>query len=118
MSLLILNSERRKALRNAFESLFSHRTAQQIAMILELPDIRDTVCGKELIAEGKTEGALGHQQRTLLAFGAKKFGPLPSEVAAGIQKLNLAQGDELLFNRLFEMSSLDDLERWLSEHAA
>ena len=128
-----LSPERRKALCEAFESLLtqrlSHRTAQQIAMILELPDIRDTVCGKELIAEGrmegmaeglaegKAEGELEKLRNHLCLFGAKKFGPLSSDVTASIQKLNLAQGDEL-FDRLFEMNDVGDLERWLSERGS
>ena len=120
-----LSPERREALCEVFVSLLTQRlrrrTSQYIAMILELPDIRDTVCGQELIAEGevkgRAEGEVRQLREKLRLFAIRKFGPIPSDATSQIQKLNLAQGDEL-FDRLFEMTEFGDLERWLHEHSA
>lgn len=124
------SSERRKAIRDVFEGLLtqrlSHLTPQEIAMILNLPSIEDTVCGRELLAKGEARGeARGEakgiekgevlqQQKMLRQFATQKFGRLPSKVATRIRKVTLAQGEEL-FRRLFDMKKISDLERWLSE---
>ena len=111
-----LSAERREALCNAFTSLLSQRLdhyhLEQIAMMLELPGLQNTVSGKELMAMGEAR----QLQKNLLGIATKKFGTLPPHVTSCIQKLDFARGTEL-FDRLLDMNDFGDLERWLQERS-
>ena len=109
-----LETSQRDTLCRVFLNLLTQRlgqlTPEQLAMILDLPDIRDTVCGRELIAEGKVE-----QSRAIAgSLATDKFGPLPAELEARIQKLDLSQSNELCHS-LFRMSDLSELRTWFQE---
>ena len=92
-------------------------------MIFELPDIRDTRCGKELIEEGRAEGYKqgynegyleGYQQGMQLAAikVARHFAEVSPDTGAQIRQLCLADVERLVKD-LSKTDAPVDLDRWL-----
>ena len=108
-----LNQTQRRVLSEVFEHWLLERlpnhTRKQIAMILDLPDVRHTVCGKELLEEGREEGAAD----VLLTLLRSRF-KVPNTVETRIRNLKKSQLDELAL-ALFDLEKLGDLKNWLSE---
>ncbi len=90
-------------------------------MILELPDIKDTVCGRELLEEGRTEGRQeGRQEgkedalsQAAIRFAEGRFGAVPQEVAVAIKDLSVKDSDSLISALATSLKSVDDLSLWL-----
>jgi predicted transposase YdaD len=85
------------------------KTKHEISMILDLPDVRQTVCGRELLDEGRTEG-----KAELLALQAEtRLGPLPDELKARIRQL---PGDafQALALKVLEWTQVEELQLWLA----
>ncbi len=90
---------------------------------VELPDIEDTVLGRELIqrgvgkgqvegrVEGRVEGQVEAFQKAALRIMAKKWGSLPA-LEAEVRRLSLEEVSNLPSD-LFDMSTPEELERWL-----
>jgi hypothetical protein len=97
------------------------KTKHEISMILDLPDVRQTVCGRELLDEGRTEGiaegkakGIAEGKAELLALQAEtRLGPLPDELKARIRQL---PGDafQALALKVLEWTQVEELQLWLA----
>ncbi len=104
----------RDALLDVFLSWLIERlgkiTIKDLSMILELPDIKDTVCGRELIEEGK-EKALS---QAAIRFAEGRFGKLAPEVSSMIESLSAKDSDSLIGElAAASLKNIDDLQHWL-----
>ena len=69
-----------------------HRTPEEIAMILNLPDISETRVGKEFLARGIQEGreeGIHAMVDSILQVGTKHFGPPPVSLKKSLSRLSL-----------------------------
>ena len=85
-------------------------------MILDLPDIRQTVCGKELLEEGREIGRDEGAANVLLTQLGSRF-KVPKTVTARVRDLTKPQLDTLAL-AIFEMEKLQDLRNWLDKNAS
>ena len=112
-----LSHTQRRVLSEVFEHWFLERlptySRKEIAMILDLPDIRQTVCGKELLDEGREEGIEKGAADILLTLLGSRF-KVPGTVEKQIRALKKPQLEELAL-ALTEIDKLKDLRAWLAD---
>jgi hypothetical protein len=115
-----------------FERL-KDKTHQEITMILDLPDVRETVIGRQLINEGLEKGreqgieqgiekgieqglASGRREALVASVnrvGTKRFGAAPPELERQIAALPLDNLGELL-DAMLDLPSWDAVADWLN----
>ena len=107
----------RDVLCEVFESWLLERlptkTKHEIAMILDLPDVRQTVCGRELLDEGRTEGKAEGKAELLTFLAETRLGPLPEELKQRIQQLP-ADAFQSLALKVLELTQVEELRLWLA----
>ena len=115
-----LSPTQRETLADVFYSLILDRfktyNRQQIHTMLDLPDIRKTVAGREVYEEGQNDGqndgqTIG-QTNILLRQARRKFGALPSAIEARISTLSDARAGELA-ECILDFDKLAQLQAWL-----
>ena len=115
-----LTRTQRRVLSEVFEHWFLERlptyTRKEIAMILDLPDIRQTVCGKELLDEGREEGREEGAADILLTQLSSCF-KVPGTVEKQLRKLKKPQLEKLAL-AISEIEKLKDLRAWLASQAS
>ncbi len=106
-----------------FERL-KHKTRKEITMILDLPDVRDTIVGRELLEEGIEKGleqgiekGLEQGQRKawldmVHQFGAKRLGPTDSDLLQRINRLDDSALRELV-DAMFDLPTWQAVKAWL-----
>ncbi|MCF6313824.1 MAG: DUF4351 domain-containing protein [Verrucomicrobiales bacterium] len=92
---------------------FGKITIKDLNMILELPDIKDTVCGRELLNEGRQEGKEDALSQAAICFAEGRFGAVPHELGAVIESLSVKDLDSLIRALAASLKTLDDLRLWL-----
>lgn len=84
-----------------------------------MADIRQTRFYQEVFAEGREEGReLGAQQGEAAAASrmlTRRFGPLPEDQVAHIQRLPLSQLETLL-DVVLDLADGAELTAWLEDH--
>ena len=122
-----LDSTQRDALLEVFINWMIERlgntSRKELNMILELPDIKDTVCGRELLEEGIEQGLQkglqkGRQEgesQMIIRFLEEKFGRIPDDQLEILKELSETRSN-LLIGELASgsLEDLDALKRWLS----
>lgn len=94
-----------------FERL-KHKTRKEITMILDLPDVRDTVVGRELLEEGIEEGRGEGILSSLTLVGMARFGPCDEKTRGRISRLPESEMQKLLVAML-ELDSWRAVSAWL-----
>jgi predicted transposase YdaD len=98
---------------------FKDKTRKEIEMMLlgELPELEETVAGKELIQIGEQRGEKRGEKRGLeeglLAFLAARHGTVPAAIQEEIAKLTPAEAKRLM-QFLARCPSLDEVTQWLA----
>jgi predicted transposase YdaD len=90
---------------------FKDKTRKEIEMMLlgELPELEETVAGKELIQIGEKRG----WEEGLLAFLAARHGAVPAAIQEEIAKLTPAKAKRMM-QFLARCQSLDEVTQWLA----
>ena len=114
-----LSDELRQILLNVFvnwlEQRLKHKGKAEIEMILlgELPDLRDTRSGQDLIQigrqEGKIEGKIEGKRETLLALLIAKFGRIDEGLRVRIAGIESYEQLEKLLLQVLTIDSPDQL---------
>jgi hypothetical protein len=93
---------------NWLEQRLKHKGKKEIEKMLlgELPDLRDTQSGKDLIAIGKIEG----KQELLILAIETKFGPLSPELRQRISQLTSIEKLEGLLVQVLKTDSIEQLK--------
>ena len=96
---------------NWLEQRFVEKGKAEIEMMLvgQLPDLRETQSGKDLIAIGVQEGIEKGKRQSLVQVLESRFGPIDSAL---IEQVETIKGAELLdkfFRRALNINSLDQL---------
>lgn len=114
-----LSDELRQILLNVFvnwlEQRLKHKGKAEIEMILigELPDLRDTRSGQDLIQigrqEGKIEGKIEGKRETLLALLIAKFGRINEGLRVRIAGIESYEQLEKLLLQVLTIDSPDQL---------
>ncbi len=102
-----------------FERL-KHKTRKEITMILDLPDVRDTVVGRELLDEGIERGIEKGREEgrgegilsSLTLVGMARFGPCDDMTRDRISRLSEGDMQKLLVEML-ELDSWRAVSAWL-----
>ncbi len=83
----------------------------------ELPELEETVAGKELIQIGEQRGEKRGEKRGLeeglLAFLATRHGTVPAAIQEKIVKLTSAEAKRMV-QFLAQCQSLDEVTQWLA----
>ncbi len=107
-----LTATQRDTLTEVFENWllqrFKDKTKQELAMILDLPDVRQTRCGRELLDEGREEG----MAEMVIAVARKRLGKISKSVEERIRNLDAKLMEPLLI-AVLEMKSVKELRDWL-----
>jgi predicted transposase YdaD len=82
------------------------RLLREVTMLKEL---RESWLYKEIVAEGRAEGAIEEAQRMLLLAGSRPFGPPDETTRAAIEAIRDVQKLEELLPRVFEVGSWPEL---------
>ncbi len=126
---LPLAEPQREAFLDAFLSWLFERfktdDRKYIAMILDLPDITETVAGKELIEigiergieRGREEGRSAASVAAIRKMGEKHFGAAPAELDARIVKLPLTVKEDLVV-AMMDLGSWEDVTSWMEKNNA
>ena len=87
---------------------FTSRKLKEIEMLFvdDLPDLKDTASGKELIEIGRQEGA----RVVLISMLEAKFGAVPPEVLRRIEALESFEELAALMRQLVTIDSIDQLQ--------
>jgi hypothetical protein len=75
-------------------------------LVGQLPDLRETQSGKDLIAIGKAEG----KAEGLLRLLEIRFGEVPAALREGIQKINSDERIDSLYELALNASKLSDFK--------
>lgn len=121
-----LDDRRREVLLDVFlnwlEQRFQKKSKKEIETMLspyELPDIRDTQTGRDLIAIGKLEGAAEGEARGLgkaiVLIVKDRFRNVPKELEERLPKMRLRSKQQLL-RFVTRAESVADLEKWLKKN--
>jgi len=78
----------------------------------ELPELDETVAGKELIRIGERRGEKRALEEAILAFLATRHGTVPAAIREKIAKLSPAEAKRLM-QFLVQCQSLDEVTQWL-----
>ena len=91
---------------------FKDKTKKEIEMMLlgELPELEETVAGKELIQIGEQRG---EKRLGILAFLATRHGTVPAAIQEKIAKLTPAEAKRMM-QFLAQCQSLDEVTQWLA----
>jgi hypothetical protein len=102
---------------------FKDNTRKEIEMMLlgELPELEETVAGKELIQIGEQRGAklgakLGAKrtwEEAILAFLAARHRTVPAAIREKVGKLSAAQAKRMM-QFLASCQSLEEVAKWLT----
>ena len=109
---------------NWVEQRLKHKGKKEIEQMFigELPDLRETQSGKDLIAigkaegkaegkiEGKAEGKIEGQQEALMLMIEKKFGTLPPELRNRVLQTTSVDKLRNLLMQLLAVDSVDELK--------
>ena len=95
---------------NWLEQRFSHKGKLEIEEMLlgQLPDLRDTQSGKDLIAIGKVEGKAEGKAEGLLKLLEIRFGKVPGAVREAIRKIDSDERFDSLYELALKVSKLSD----------
>ena len=95
---------------NWFEQRFKDKTAEEISAMFqqELPDLRDTRSGRQLMAIGREVGELQSLRKSVKRI-AGLAGPLTAEVLAKIDAINSVERLDEIELRLLSGTSIEDL---------
>ncbi len=89
----------------------THLTQKELAMILDLPDIEDTRCGRDLIERGIERGI----EKSILVLARKKFGSVvDEEMEMAVRGLATAEA-EILLADLLDLESVGAFRARLAE---
>lgn len=88
------------------------KSREEIAMILNLSDVRESRAAKELLDEGRKEGLQEGVLNALLVFGSRHFGACPAALETRIRGLDLG-AKEALFSAMMDMGGWQDVSAWL-----
>ena len=97
------------------EQRLSHKGKKEIEemMLGQLPDLRDTQSGKDLIAigklEGKREGKLEGKQEDLLEVLEIRFGGVSSELKEQVLKIDSIDSIDRIYKRSLTASKLSEV---------
>jgi len=100
---------------NWLEQRLKHKGKKEIEKMLlgDLPDLRDTQSGKDLIQigkeEGKIEGKIEGKQEDLMRVLEAKFGTLAPDIRQRIEQLTSGDKLEDLLLQLLQVESIDQL---------
>jgi hypothetical protein len=83
----------------------------------ELPELDETVAGKELIRIGEQRGKKLGMERAILAFLAARHGTVPQAIQEKVTKLTPADLERMA-HFLAECQSLDEVSQWLARPKA
>ncbi|MDA1016324.1 MAG: DUF4351 domain-containing protein [Planctomycetota bacterium] len=75
----------------------------------ELPDLRDTQSGKDLINIGRHEGQQEGRREMLLTLMKAKFGELNAGVVARVEKVASVSGLENIAEQVLRVDSIDGI---------
>jgi predicted transposase YdaD len=95
---------------NWLEQRFSHKGKREIEEMLagQLPDLRETQSGKDLIAIGRAEGKAEGKAEGLLKLLEIRFGEVPGTLREGIQKIDSDQRIDSLYELALRITKLSD----------
>ena len=132
-----LDDQRRELLMDVFlnwlEQRFQNKSKQEIEIMLlgELPDLRDTRSGRDLIAIGKREGEMVGEKRgekrgesrgidlglenAIVLCAKERFRSVPEELEARLPKLPRRSKEQLL-RLISRAESVVELDNWLKKH--
>ena len=112
-----LPKPKKETLAHVFEHWLLERvpnlSKKEIAMILDLTDIRQTRCGKELLEEGRNEGTTD----VLVAQLRHRLKSFPKTVEKRIRSLDAETLAELAL-QVIDLATLKELKEWLDEKGA
>jgi predicted transposase YdaD len=106
----------RKTLAEVFiswlEQRFSHKGKREIEKMLvgQLPDLRETQSGKDLIAIGRAEGKAEGKAEGLLRLLEIRFGEVPGALREGIQKVDSDERIDSLYELALRITQLSDFK--------
>jgi predicted transposase YdaD len=97
---------------NWLEQRLSHKGKREIEEMLvgQLPDLRETQSGKDLIAIGRAEGKAEGKAEGLLRLLEIRFGEVPAALREGIQKIDSDEQIDSLYELALKVSKLDDFK--------
>ena len=125
-----LDERRREVLLDVFvnwlEQRFQKKSKKEIETMLllsELPDIRDTQTGRDLIAIGKLEGAAEGEvrgearglEKAIVLIVKDRFRIVPKELEERLPKMPLRSKQQLL-RFVTRAESVADIEKWLKRN--
>lgn len=95
---------------NWLEQRFSHKGKREIEEMLvgQLPDLRETQSGKDLIAIGKVEGKAEGKAEGLVMMLEIRFGQIPDSLREAIRKIESEKLIDSLYERALKVSTLSD----------
>jgi predicted transposase YdaD len=95
---------------------FKGNTWKEIEMILlsGLPDLEETVAGKELIQIGEQRGEQRGLEEGILAFLSSRHGTVPAAIQKKISKLTAADAKRMM-QFLAKCQSLEEVTQWLAD---
>ena len=119
----ITNSTEKQGIIELLESVlvskFSKLTRQEIEAMFLVSDIKQTRVYQEAKQEGKQEGRQEGRQdeaiNLLVRILSKRFGKLTHSYIENINKLTIAQLEDL-GEALLDFVDINDLEQWLKAH--
>ena len=79
----------------------------------ELPELEETVAGKELIQIGEQRGEKRTWEKAILAFLATRHETVPVAIQEKIAKLTPAEAERMM-QFLAQCPSLDEVTQWLA----
>ena len=96
---------------NWIEQRLSHKGKKEIEemMLGQLPDLRDTQSGKDLIAIGKLEGKFECKREDLLEVLEVRFGCVSSELKEQILKIDSIDSIDRIYKRSLTVSKLSEI---------
>jgi predicted transposase YdaD len=94
---------------------FKDKTKKEIETMLlgELPELDETVAGKELIRIGEQRGEKRGLEKGILAFLAIRHGTVPAAIQEKIARLTAAEAERMM-QFLAQCQSLDEVTQWLA----
>lgn len=94
-----------------FERL-QHKTQKEITMILDFPDVRETVVGRELLEEGIEKGQRNAWLEVVHQLGAKRLGPIDPDLSRFIDQLD-SKTLRRLVDVILDMPDWQAVKAWL-----
>ena len=82
--------------------------------MFDFVEIKNTVAGREIFAEGVGIGEARGEARVLVKIATKHFHPLPPVTAEAILELDYLQL-EMLSEDILDLPDLAALKRWLAD---